>query len=112
MRSAAGETGDTLSTIVVPGGDAHCPQRHGSFPPSRLMPGRPAFGVKPCMRSRLGPERQDNRARRLGPAAPCAAAGRRWSGMLVQPFDDASAASLVPGKGCYQIGFSLADAMD
>jgi hypothetical protein len=32
--------------------------------------------------------------------------------MLVQPLDDASAASLVTGKRCYQIGFGLADAMD
>jgi len=32
--------------------------------------------------------------------------------MLVQPFDDASAASVVPGERCYQIGFGLADAMD
>ena len=53
------------------------------------MPSGPAFGVKPCMRPRLGPERQDHSARRFGLATPCAASRRGWSRMLVQPLDDA-----------------------
>jgi hypothetical protein len=76
--------------VVSTHGDAHSPQRQDGLPLSGLMPRRPAVGVKPCMRLRLGPEGQDNGARRLGPATPCAAPRCRRSGMLIQPLDDAA----------------------
>src|SRR6516162_1418423 len=91
MRSAAGETGDRASIIAVSAhGDAHSPQCQDGFFPSPLIPKPPAFGVKPCMRPRLSPERHDNGTGRFRPAAPCAASRLGGSGMLVQPFDGAS----------------------
>src|SRR5262245_61590813 len=56
--------------------NAYCPQRRNGFGPPRLMPTRPAFGVKPCMRPQLSPERQDDSSGRLGPATPCAVSWR------------------------------------
>jgi len=54
------------------GGNSHCAQRHDGVIPPRLAPIGPAFGVKPCMRRRLGPERQHHRAGRLAIAAETA----------------------------------------
>src|SRR5262245_52854709 len=87
MRWAPEETGDTLSTIVVSGGDAHCPQRVGGFCPSRMMPSWPAIGMKPCVVF-AGPERHNLDAPRFNFAAPSAASGKGLDGVRVQPFND------------------------
>src|SRR5437764_283610 len=70
--------------------NAHRTECRNRVGPPRLMPGGPAFGVQPCVRPRLGPKRQDNGTGQFRLATPCAAPRRRRSGMLVQPFDDAT----------------------
>ena len=51
------------------------------------LPSGPAFGVQPCVRPRIGAERQDYSAQRFGLAAPrkSSSGGTVWVG--VQPFN-------------------------
>jgi hypothetical protein len=56
--------------------NADCAQRRNGVRPPRLMPSWPAFGVKPCMRPRLSPERQDDGSERLRPTTTCASSWR------------------------------------
>src|SRR5262249_15144836 len=79
-----------FTEIVWQVGGCRDPQRHDCISSPRLMPSGPAFGVKPRMSPRLGPERQDHGGGKVWPATPSAASRRWWRVMLVQPLDDAS----------------------
>src|SRR5258705_11163620 len=77
-----------IGTPLFP--NAHRRKSCETFGVPRTVPRRPAFGVKPCVRSRLGPKGQDHGTWRFGPAAPCAATWGGWRRMLVQPLNDAT----------------------
>src|SRR5262249_59692492 len=87
--------------------NTHCLRGPNGFGPPRLMPTRPAFGVKPGVCSRLGPEWQDNGVERSGPATSCTAPGWGWRRMLIQPINNIGLEGLVLQLGTWWIADTL-----